>query len=229
MKRRLTGATDGSNLGGEKFGWAYALADEDGEVLSSAQGSDLWDETWTGSWNIAAECTAVLKLVEYVIAEYKDSLGSVDPFTPDPVELEIVYDYRGLGEWATGAWAARKPVSIGYIEELSKLLWQAKWLTLSWKWVPGHDGHLLNELVDGMAKDAMRGEVSNSHKHLEHMGVPEPMVSDGKCRCTGCDGFVIDKDADAASCESCGGSLTIYEVLRRVGSQLSDLHSKGGE
>lgn len=128
-------ATDGSNFKGETFGWAWVLADESGNILGTKYGCQLINSSWAHAWNVAAECTAVI-----------DLLRSLKP----DCEVDILHDYEGLGKWARGEWSANKRCSIGYCEELRKLGRRVKFT-----WVKGHNGHGLNEIVDGLASRAL--------------------------------------------------------------------------
>lgn len=128
-------ATDGSNKGGKKFGWAWVLINENGKIIGSKYGCSLVDKTWAHAWNVAAECTAVI-----------DLLRSVKPH----VELEILHDYEGVGKWARGEWKAKTPCSIGYRTAVSGLSRNVKFT-----WVKGHNGHEMNELADKLASKAL--------------------------------------------------------------------------
>ena len=132
---KVTIATDGSHLSG-KFGWGFVVTDESGKVLGTCYGSDLIDESWAHAWNVAAECSAVIHAIRAMKPE---------------VEVEIIHDYEGLGKWARGEWKANKPCSQGYIAELKRLGRNVKFT-----WVRGHNGHGLNELVDGLASRGLQ-------------------------------------------------------------------------
>lgn len=128
-------ATDGSNKGGKKFGWAWVLVDETGKVIGSKYGCNLVDKTWAHGWNVAAECTAVV-----------DLLRSVKP----SIELEILHDYEGVGKWARGEWKAKSPCSVGYRNAILELKRNVRFT-----WVKGHSGHEMNELADKLASKAL--------------------------------------------------------------------------
>jgi ribonuclease H-related protein len=127
---KFIAATDGSHNRG-KFGWGFAVTDEKGTLLVTCYGSGIVDPAWAHGWNIASECTAVIRLLE-----------SIKP----GVELEVLHDYEGVGKWARGEWKAKTPVSSGYIAELKRLRRNVKFT-----WVKGHAGHALNETVDQLA------------------------------------------------------------------------------
>lgn len=129
---KYTAATDGSNSKGERFGWGWVLTDENGVVLGTKYGSRLIDESWAHGHNVAAECTAVIDLLQSLKPE---------------CEIEIIHDYEGLGKWARGEWKAQKPCAVGYIDKLRRLNRK-----VTFTWVRGHSGHEMNELVDGLAK-----------------------------------------------------------------------------
>lgn len=128
-------ATDGSNRGGKRFGWAWVLMDESGKAVGSKYGCNLIDKTWAHGWNVAAECTAVI-----------DLLSSLKPH----VEIEILHDYEGVGKWARGEWKAKSPCSIGYRTAILELGRNVKFT-----WVKGHSGHELNEMADRLASKAL--------------------------------------------------------------------------
>lgn len=133
---KFTAATDGSNKGGKKFGWAWVMVEsESGAFIASKYGCDLVDNSWAHGWNVAAECTAVI-----------DLLMSVKP----NVEIEILHDYEGVGKWARGEWKAKSPCSLGYSAALRQLNRNVKFT-----WVKGHNGHEMNELADKLAGKAL--------------------------------------------------------------------------
>lgn len=62
-------------------------------------------------------------------------------------ELEIIYDYTGIENWARGKWKTNTPTTQAYAE-----LMRQQTLKLKWRKVPAHMGVKWNELADGLAK-----------------------------------------------------------------------------
>lgn len=65
----------------------------------------------------------------------------------------IMHDYRGIADWATGAWKASKVITIKYVDFINQ--YKEK-ISIDFEWVKGHSGDKYNDLVDRLAKDALR-------------------------------------------------------------------------
>jgi ribonuclease HI len=70
-------------------------------------------------------------------------------------KIIIHYDYLGIEKWALGEWKANKDVSKDYIATYRKL---APKIDIEFVKVKAHSGVEYNELVDQLAKDALRNE-----------------------------------------------------------------------
>lgn len=88
------------------------------------------------SRNIAGEIVATLKAINYAIENGYNV-------------VEIFYDYQGIEAWATGRWAAKKPISEAYVHHIKKLLSQIK---ITFTKVKAHSGNNFNNQADNLAK-----------------------------------------------------------------------------
>lgn len=52
--------------------------------------------------------------------------------------LDLVYDYKGVGEWLSGGWRAKNPVTQWYKDSIKQLLSEVPNLDLKLIWVRGH-------------------------------------------------------------------------------------------
>lgn len=77
------------------------------------------------------------------------------------LELQIVYDYEGVGKWATGQWKTNKLATKWYARKVRELLESAPNLKVTWIWTKGHQGNSGNELADKVANYNM--SYVNSH------------------------------------------------------------------
>jgi ribonuclease HI len=88
--------------------------------------------------------------------------------------IEVVSDSRyvvdALSKWIHGwrrkGWvtASGEPVlNRDLIEEIDR---QARQLRVQWRWVRGHDGHAVNEVVDALAQAAARGGAGPTREHV---------------------------------------------------------------
>lgn len=122
---------------------------------------------------------------EYRDRVYKDSDGAY-PVTNNEMELEAVrrgllavkrhchgrdlhilvisdsrYVIRGASEWIAN-WRRRRWVTLDGKPVSNRSQWEdidrlaSLFSKVTWKWVRGHSGHELNEIVDELARDAAR-------------------------------------------------------------------------
>ena len=97
--------------------------------------------------NVGGEIIAAWCAIKSVIAiaeskeEYKD----------EQFELELVYDYEGVGKWLTGVWRAKKRETQWYVASIKAMLYNCPNLKLTLTWVRGHQAVDGNEEADRVA------------------------------------------------------------------------------
>ena len=148
---RFLAFCDGSSLSnpGGPGGTGFVVLDRSGPALRF--GGNRWDQD--GEYavtNNRMELRAVLEALQDLpggeaVEVVSDSRYVVDALT------KWVHGWRRKG-WRT---AAGEPVlNRDLIEALDG---RAKELRISYRWVRGHDGHAVNEVVDQLAQSAARG------------------------------------------------------------------------
>ena len=125
--------TDGS-YSDKCYGYGFVVF-KDGKQIYEDCGSGS-DKEWMSSRNIAGEILAVLCASEYCIHN-------------NIKEIKLVYDYEGLGAWATGRFQARTAIAKTYVNIIAKV---QERINITWIKVKGHTGTLGNEIADSLAK-----------------------------------------------------------------------------
>lgn len=97
------------------------------------------NEKYVESYQIAGEAFAAIEAMKWAIDKGYAS-------------IVIYYDYRGIEDWARGAWSTNKPVSKDYKAEFDKL---SKDIKVSFVKVKAHSGVTFNELADSLARQAI--------------------------------------------------------------------------
>lgn len=95
---------------------------------------------YQSSWQIAGEVFGALHAIQWAIQNNFD-------------KIIIHYDYLGIEKWALGEWRTNKPVSIDYARSFQKL---ASKIDVEFVKVKAHSGVKYNEMVDQIAKDALK-------------------------------------------------------------------------
>jgi len=90
------------------------------------------NEEYAKTLNVAAECKAAILAVQYAKTHKYD-------------KLVIYHDYTGLAAWATGAWKAKKSVTVAYKQFMVEAM---KTIDIEFVHVKGHTGNKYNTLVD---------------------------------------------------------------------------------
>lgn len=95
------------------------------------------DTDYTAMWNVGGEIWGVLVAIDYATNKYQ------------PNNIELYYDYAGLGHWASGKWRTNNPTTTSYARYMKNLENEC---TITYNQVPGHSNIVLNELADKYAK-----------------------------------------------------------------------------
>lgn len=137
--------TDGSyDSVNEIYGCGFALV-KDGVCISTH--TKAYQNELAKHRNIAGEVLAVMLGIEYCF-----KIGIKD--------LEIIYDYIGIGHWALGEWKTNKPLTKMY---KSFIVDYTKHMELTFTNVKGHTGVEYNELADELASKSIKefkGEIN---------------------------------------------------------------------
>jgi ribonuclease HI len=120
---------DGSYLYG-KVGYGAILLKDD-NVVAEFSGEVTHD---TDSRQVTGELVATMKVLQYC----------QDNNIP---QVEIIYDYKGIAEWATGGWKANKTLTQNYAAFVKKSPVKVKWTK-----VKSHSGDKWNDRADELAK-----------------------------------------------------------------------------
>ena len=134
---RVLVATDGSYQDG-RIGYGVVIAQRalrGGYEIVCTMGGEF--NMFPESRQIGGEVQAVLMGLAWCVQN-------------DASPITLIYDYKGVAEWAHGRWAGNKPVAQYYIAQIRSY----EHLDIIWEWTPGHQGHPLNELADDLARGA---------------------------------------------------------------------------
>lgn len=113
-----------------------AVIRKDGEVIKELSGIVPVDEVY-GSYQIAGEIEAVKKAIEWC----KENGNN---------EVTVYYDYKGLKEWATGGYKAKKEISKKYKEFMDLV-----GIKINWVKIESHSGMVWNNRADKLSKQAL--------------------------------------------------------------------------
>lgn len=78
--------------------------------------------------------------------------NGVKELPPDTtIDIELYYDYEGVGKWITGEWQAKKVATAWYKKSVNELLGLIPKHSFYPVWVKGHDGDYYNSIADKVA------------------------------------------------------------------------------
>lgn len=118
------------------FGIAFIQNDEVIQTLSKVGDNPLYQK----SWQIAGEVFGAIHAMHWAIKNHYK-------------KIIIHYDYVGIEHWALKEWRANQPVSQDYMKAFDKL---SPHIEVEFVKVKAHSGVKYNELVDQLAKDALK-------------------------------------------------------------------------
>lgn len=112
------------------------------------------DPMLTQSWNIGGECLAAYVALKSIYMDLVEAGHNADC---DPVIIEIIHDYEGVGHWITGVYKRRKtPVSIWYYDKVMALKKSLPNVEVRFTWVKAHGSDAGNNMADSVASYSMR-------------------------------------------------------------------------
>jgi len=142
---RLVVFTDGACIGNPgPGGWAWAIDDQSFASGCAAQ-----------TTNQRMELTAALEAVT--------SHDGVLEVVSDSTYVVNCFKSRWWAGWRTRGWRNAKGEPVANQDLWKPLVEQvvdARPGEVSWRWVKGHSGHTMNDLVDRLANDAARSQQS---------------------------------------------------------------------
>lgn len=108
------------------------------------------DARLCSGWNVGGEVIAGYLAVWGLVQQLMNEGRTADDY---PVEIELVYDYEGVGNWMNGTWKnAKSPSAKWYKEKMTALINSCPNLWIKWVWVRAHTGLCAgNTLADKVA------------------------------------------------------------------------------
>jgi len=127
---KIKAYVDGSHRN-EKVGWGAVILK--GETLYGEFCGVLEEDEVQGTRQVAGELMAVREVL-FWCKEQKVT------------ELSIYYDYKGVEEWVTGGWKAKKEITQNYRDYV-----RASGIKITWVKVKSHSGDYYNDMADRLA------------------------------------------------------------------------------
>lgn len=122
----------------QRYSFGAVLIQDDQVIQTLSRVGD--NPKYQGSWQIAGEVFGALHAIQWAIENnFK--------------KIILHYDYLGIEKWALGEWRTNKDVSKDYAASFQQL---ASKIEVEFVKVKAHSGIKYNEMVDQMAKDALK-------------------------------------------------------------------------
>ena len=102
---------------------------------------------FTSMRNVGGEILAAWSAIMSVVSQVK----KFNEETMDTYELNLVYDYKGVGEWLTGRWKTNKPATRWFVNAINSILNEVPNLKVNYIWVKGHSDNRGNAIADKTA------------------------------------------------------------------------------
>lgn len=135
MEKHLAYVDGSFNKESDEYGAGAILIHPNGKMESFLSSDVLYSD----QRNVAGEILAVRLVVDAALER-------------NIKQMEIFYDYQGIGAWADGRWNANTECTRSYTEYIRKARERMK---ITFTKVKAHSGDKYNELVDGLAKKAI--------------------------------------------------------------------------
>lgn len=97
--------------------------------------------------NVGGEILAAWYALKLLITGMKQS----ENFKETEHNIELIYDYEGVGKWVSGEWAAKKPATRWYRDWVHRFEAMYPNVHLKFTWTKGHAGDDGNEIADAVA------------------------------------------------------------------------------
>lgn len=136
---RLIAYVDGSfDAAIGKYAFGCVILTPDGDIIKESGNGDNPESL--AIRNVAGEMLGAMTAVRWAIKNGYDN-------------LELRYDYEGIGKWATGVWKAKNTLTQKYAEYMQR---QQNHIKISFRKVKAHSGDYYNEEADKLAKEALK-------------------------------------------------------------------------
>ena len=140
--------TDGSfGEDGLTHGGIVFVKSDNSEVLSVSHVQTRVRE-FVSMRNVGGEVLAAWAAIFAVANSVKESNETNGLET---YQLNLTYDYEGVGKWLNGQWKCKKHATQWYRDSIKAILATVPNLTLNLIWVRGHMGNEYNEVADRVA------------------------------------------------------------------------------
>lgn len=126
----------------ERYSFGAALIQNNEVIHTLSRVGD--NPKYQDSWQIAGEVFGALHAIQWAVKNHFK-------------KIIIHYDYIGIEKWAMGEWKTNKPVSQDYVTAYKQI---APQIDIEFIKVKAHSGVEFNELVDQLAKDALKNAPS---------------------------------------------------------------------
>lgn len=132
---------DGIVHGGIVFG------DENNNILSTLHVKTAHRD-FTSMHNVGGEILAAWSAIFSVVSSVREANETNGLET---YQMNLVYDYEGVGKWLLGYWKANKKATQWFKSSVKAMLETVPNLKLNPIWVKGHNNVALNEVADKVA------------------------------------------------------------------------------
>lgn len=144
--------TDGSYMDGNDL---HCGDETHGGVVFMGEGDSIGSRIhvyskkpqFTSMWNVGGEIIAAYAAIQSIAARIKQQNEEY----METYQLNLVYDYEGIGAWLTGRWKAKKPATRWFVEIVRSILEQVPNLKVNYIWVRGHASSFGNNEADRVA------------------------------------------------------------------------------
>lgn len=108
--------------------------------------------------NVGGEILAAWAAIMSIASKVKNA----NEIEMEYYELNLVYDYKGVGEWLTGGWKTNKVATQWFVRSVKEILSAVPNLKVNYVWVKGHTSTEGNHYADLVANYNMEYSKRNN-------------------------------------------------------------------